>query len=177
MKEQEKLVKAQKEEKRRVLIEKAPLVEVKLIDGDAFPQSELVKINAFGLVQGSKREDAEDHYVYFGSAKEMNGRIINDVICLKEDDFADQHFYIRYDKCEYLSIFNSYRQKSLRNKRPRIRHWYFLADADRCAYRFAKRINCDFRRKSNGRGNNSWEEPTGNWWSNFTRGRCYAGYI
>lgn len=83
------MVRAQKEEKRRVLIEKAPLVEVKLIDGDAFPQSELVKINAFGLVQGSKREDSEDHYVYFGSAKEMNGRIVNDVICLKEDDFAD----------------------------------------------------------------------------------------
>jgi hypothetical protein len=37
LKEQEKLVKAQKEEKRRVLIEKAPLLEVKLIDGDAFP--------------------------------------------------------------------------------------------------------------------------------------------
>ena len=44
------MVLAQKEEKRRVLIEKAPLVEVKLIDGDAFPQSELIKINGFGLV-------------------------------------------------------------------------------------------------------------------------------
>lgn len=83
------MVLAQKEEKRRVLIEKAPLVEVKLIDGDAFPQIELIKINAFGLVQGSKREDAEDHYVYFGSAKDMNGKIVNDVICQKEDDFAD----------------------------------------------------------------------------------------
>lgn len=62
---------------------------MKLIDGDAFPQSDLVKINAFGLIPGSKREDAEDHYVYFGSAKEMNGRIVNDVICLKEDEFAD----------------------------------------------------------------------------------------
>jgi hypothetical protein len=29
----------------------------------------------------------------------MNGRIVNDVLCSKEDDFADQHFYIRYDKC------------------------------------------------------------------------------
>ena len=83
------MVLAQKEEKRRVLIEKAPLVEVKLIDGDAFPQIELIKINAFWLVQGSKREDAEDHYVYFGSAKDMNGKIVNDVICQKEDDFAD----------------------------------------------------------------------------------------
>jgi hypothetical protein len=53
------------------------------------------------LVSGSKREDCEDHYVYFGSAKDMNGRIINDVICSKADDFADQHFYIRYDKCKH----------------------------------------------------------------------------
>lgn len=83
-----------------MLIEKAPLIELKLIDGDAIPQGELLKINAMGLVQGSKREDCEDHYVYFGSAKEMNARIVNDVICSKEDDFADQHFYIRYDKCK-----------------------------------------------------------------------------
>jgi hypothetical protein len=76
------------------------LIEFKLIDGDALPLSELIKINAFGLVSGSKREDAEDHYVYFGSAKEMNGKIVNDVVCSKEDDFADQHFYIRYDKCK-----------------------------------------------------------------------------
>jgi len=83
-----------------VLLEKAPLIEFKLIDGDAIPQSELLKINAFGLVNGSKREDHDDHYVYFGSAKEMNGKIVNDVVCSKEDDFADQHFYIRYDKCK-----------------------------------------------------------------------------
>jgi hypothetical protein len=89
----------QREEKRRHLIEKAPLIEMKLVDGDALPQSELIKINALGLVSGSKREDCEDHYVYFGSANQMNGRIINDVICSKMDDFADQHFYIRYDKC------------------------------------------------------------------------------
>ena len=29
----------------------------------------------------------------------MNGKVINDVVCRKEDNFADQHFYIRYDKC------------------------------------------------------------------------------
>ena len=79
----------QKEEKRRVLIEKAPLLEIKLIDGDAIPQTEVLKVNAIGLVSGSTREDYEDHYVYFGSAKEMNGRIVNDVICSKADDFAD----------------------------------------------------------------------------------------
>jgi len=82
-------LKQQREEKRRILLEKSPLIEFKLIDGDALPQSELIKINAFGLVNGSKREDSEDHYVYFGSAKDMNGKIVNDVVCSKEDDFAD----------------------------------------------------------------------------------------
>ena len=48
-----------------MLLEKAPLMEFKLIDGDAIPQAELLKINAFGLVNGSKREDSDDHYVYF----------------------------------------------------------------------------------------------------------------
>ena len=57
------------------------MIEMKLIDGDALPLTELIKINALGLVNGSKREDFEDHYVYFGSAKEMNGRIVNDVVC------------------------------------------------------------------------------------------------
>ena len=52
-----------------MLIEKAPLIELKLIDGDALPLQELVKINALGLINGSNREDCEDHYVYFGSAK------------------------------------------------------------------------------------------------------------
>lgn len=94
----------QKEEKRRVMIEKAPLIEVKIVDGLAFPETDIVKINALGMISGSKREDCEDHYVYFGSAKEMNGRIVNDVICLKEDGFADQHFYIRYDKCNAASL-------------------------------------------------------------------------
>ena len=64
----------------------------------------MLKINALGLVSGSKREDCEDHYVYFGSAKDMNGRIINDVICSKADYFADQHFYIRYDKCMQFKV-------------------------------------------------------------------------
>ena len=72
-------------------------MEIKLTEGNAFPHDQSVKINAMGLIN-SKREDAEDHYVYFGSAKEMNGKIVNDVICSKEDQFADQHFYIRYDK-------------------------------------------------------------------------------
>ncbi len=51
---------------------------------------------------GSKRDDSDDHYIYFGSAKQMNGKIVNDVICSKDDDFAEQHFYIRYDKCKSI---------------------------------------------------------------------------
>ena len=74
-----------KEDRRRALIEKAPLVEISLAEGNAFAvTAESVKINAMGLIN-SKREDAEDHYVYFGSAKDMNGKIVNDVICSKED--------------------------------------------------------------------------------------------
>ena len=99
-KEQEKILQMQKEEKRRVMIEKAALLEIKLIDGAAYPESNIIKINALGMISGSKRDDCEDHYVYFGSAKEMNGKIVNDVICAKDDGFADQHFYIRYDKCK-----------------------------------------------------------------------------
>jgi hypothetical protein len=34
----------------------------------------------------------------------MNGKIINDVVCSKEDDFADQHFYVRYDKCKSFNL-------------------------------------------------------------------------
>lgn len=34
----------------------------------------------------------------------MNGKIINDVVCSKEDDFADQHFYVRYDKCKSFNF-------------------------------------------------------------------------
>ncbi len=62
------------------MIEKAPLLEIKLIEGNAYPQDDSVKINAMGLIN-SKREDSEDHYVYFGSAKEMNGKVVNDVVC------------------------------------------------------------------------------------------------
>jgi hypothetical protein len=59
-----------------------------------------------GLIN-SKRDDSEDHYVYFGSAKEMNGKIVNDVICSKDDGFAEQHFYIRFDKCKrFLNFLN-----------------------------------------------------------------------
>lgn len=54
-----------------------------------------------GLI-GSERAEADDHYVYFGSAPEMNGEIVNDVICNKADNFAEQHFYIRFDKCKTL---------------------------------------------------------------------------
>lgn len=81
-----------------MLINKAPFLEIKLIDGHGIPASEIIKINAMGLIN-SKREDSDDHYVYFGSAKEMNGKIVNDIICSKDDGFAEQHFYVRYDKC------------------------------------------------------------------------------
>ena len=70
------------------MIEKAPIIEIKIIDGNAWPLSDMIKINAMGL-ENTKREEADDHYVYFGSAKEMNGKIINDVICSKIDGFAE----------------------------------------------------------------------------------------
>lgn len=95
-----------KEDRRRALIEKAPLLEIKLAEGNAYQQEESVKINAMGLIN-SKREDCEDHYVYFGSAKDMNGKIVNDVVCSKDDQFADQHFYIRYDKSKIEVLTNS----------------------------------------------------------------------
>ena len=69
-----------KEEKKRILLEKAPLVEVKLIEGNALPHGEQIKINAYGYAN-SWREDGDDHYVYFGSAASMNGKVVNDVIC------------------------------------------------------------------------------------------------
>ena len=71
-----------------------------------------------GLIN-SKREDSEDHYVYFGSAKDMNGKVVNDVICSKDDGFAEQHFYLRYDKCNIFMCLmhhidkNSYFLKDL----------------------------------------------------------------
>lgn len=64
------------------------MMEVKLIEGNAYKNTDALKINAMGMVN-SIREDCEDHYVYFGSAKEMNGRIVNDVICAATDEFAD----------------------------------------------------------------------------------------
>lgn len=66
------------------MIEKAPLLEIKIVEGNAFPKSETYKINAMGLIN-SIREDSEDHYVYFGSSKEMNGKVVNDVICNRDD--------------------------------------------------------------------------------------------
>ena len=59
------------------------MLEVKCLEGGGFAGGPL-KINALGLVN-SMREDSEDHYVYFGSAKDMNGKIVNDVICSVED--------------------------------------------------------------------------------------------
>lgn len=84
------------------------MLEIKLLEGNALKnKEETIKINALGLIN-SIREDCDDHYVYFGSSKEMNGNIINDVICEKEDQFADQHFYIRYDKCIFFQFFINY---------------------------------------------------------------------
>ena len=88
----------------KILVEKAPYIEITLIDGDAIHKDAILKINAMGLIN-SWRDNSEDHYVYFGSAKEMNGKIVNDVICNKDDKFALMHFFIRYDKyknCYFL---------------------------------------------------------------------------
>lgn len=58
---------------------------MRLLEGAALNDKDtLIKINALGLIK-SKREDCEDHYVYFGSAEEMNGKIVNDVVCQRED--------------------------------------------------------------------------------------------
>jgi hypothetical protein len=76
---------------------------LKLVEGNALKNKDALKINAMGLVN-SMREDGDDHYVYFGSASFMNGKVVNDVVCEKEDQFADQHFYIRYDKCKIISF-------------------------------------------------------------------------
>ena len=59
------------------------MIEMKVVEGIGFGGIP-IKIDALGLL-GSLREDSEDHYIYFGSAKEMNGKIVNDVICSKED--------------------------------------------------------------------------------------------
>lgn len=36
--------------KRRALIDKAPFIEIKLVDGDAIPKDLVIKINAMGLI-------------------------------------------------------------------------------------------------------------------------------
>jgi hypothetical protein len=61
------------------------MLEIRLMEGNAFKiKDTAIKINAMGLIN-SLREDCDDHYVYFGSSENMNGKIINDVICEKED--------------------------------------------------------------------------------------------
>ena len=47
---QETTIAEQKKEKQRVLIEKAPFVEIKIHDGDAIPKDTVLKINAMGLI-------------------------------------------------------------------------------------------------------------------------------
>jgi hypothetical protein len=44
-----------KKEKRDLLIEKAPFIEIRLKSGNAVPLNEVIKINAMGLIK-SKRE-------------------------------------------------------------------------------------------------------------------------
>lgn len=64
------------------MLEKAPILEIKLVDGNALPQKDMVlKVNAMGLINSQRDDHGDDHYVYFGSAQEMNGKIVNDVIC------------------------------------------------------------------------------------------------
>ena len=72
----------------KVLIEKSPFIEIKLVEGNAIKKTEELKINAMGLIN-SKREHGDDHYVYFGSSAEMNGKVVNDVVCSKADNFAE----------------------------------------------------------------------------------------
>ena len=55
--EHERLIKEQKEEKRKKLIEKAPLLEMKLIDGNAWHYSEVVKINGMGCTTSKRDSD------------------------------------------------------------------------------------------------------------------------
>ena len=62
------------------MLEKAPLLEVQIIEGNAMGYQNSIKINALGYNK-SKREESDDHYVYFGSCVQMNGKAINDVVC------------------------------------------------------------------------------------------------
>lgn len=66
------------------MLEKAPMIKISIVEGSALKIKEPLTINALGLIN-SMREDCEDHYVYFGSAPYMNGKVVNDVICSKED--------------------------------------------------------------------------------------------
>ncbi len=74
----------EREKKRKELIYKSPFLELRLVEGNGFSKQEVIKINAMGMID-SKRENSDDHYVYFGSAQTMNGKIVNDVVCAKED--------------------------------------------------------------------------------------------
>ena len=42
------------------------------MEGTAIPQDTLLKVNGLGLIN-TVRPTGDDSYVYFGSAKEMNG--------------------------------------------------------------------------------------------------------
>lgn len=61
-----------KELQKKELIQKAPYLEVTLIEGNAIPKETTIKINGLGCI-GTSRAGGEDSYVYFGSAKDMNG--------------------------------------------------------------------------------------------------------
>lgn len=64
-----------KEEKLQQMVDKAPFLSIEIIDGFAINKNHKIKINAKGMIE-SWRENANDHYVYFGSAVEMNGKIV-----------------------------------------------------------------------------------------------------
>jgi hypothetical protein len=44
------LIIQQKEERKRILLEKAPLLEIRLIEGSALKSKDPMKINAMGLI-------------------------------------------------------------------------------------------------------------------------------
>ena len=66
-------------------------MEFRVKEGNAFDKKEIIKINALGRIASLRvQEGEEDHMTYFGSAETMNGAVVNDVICSKEDGFAEQ---------------------------------------------------------------------------------------
>ena len=87
------------------MISKAPVVEIKIIEGPKI-QGE-IKLNAMGLIN-NKRTNAEEHYVYFGSGKQVNGQIVNDIIFPKESKLTEKHFFIKYDKCTAITSYLIY---------------------------------------------------------------------